>query len=100
VARINRGHLRRLENAASENVLLIRQRDGTVKALDRMHVMGEVYLARLGAALGRPPRSSDVTDALEGATPESRRAVEELCSSPGLDDLKPSASPPQDLSEP
>jgi hypothetical protein len=90
--------LRRLKREAVQDAVLIRQRDSSVKAFDRMQVMGELYLARLDAALGQPRRSSDVMDALDGATPASRRAVEDV-SFFGLDDLEPSASPPEDLSE-
>ncbi len=41
--------------------------------------MGQVYLARLDAALGRAARRSEVMDALYG-TPENRRAVKEMSS--------------------
>ena len=64
-----------------------------------MHVMGQMYLARVDAATGRPRSSSDVLDALEGATPESRRAVEEMSSCGFTEDLKPGTSPVEDLSE-
>ena len=96
-----KGWLKRLEREASEDVVLIRGRDGSVRAFDRMHVMAQMYLARLDAALGEPPRSSDVMDALEHATPKSRRLVEEMSRSsfvPG--DLEPNTSPVEDLSEP
>lgn len=97
-----RGWLKRLEREASEDAVLIRGRDGSIRAFDRMHVMAEMYLARLDAALGEPPRPSDVMDALEGATPESRRAVEEIGSGGAFFDLKPrdpDAPPLEDLSE-
>jgi hypothetical protein len=74
-----RGRLKRLARLVQEGAVLIHQRDGTVRAFDRLHVLSELYLARLDAALGRPRRSSDVLRALDGATPESRRAVEEMC---------------------
>jgi hypothetical protein len=48
-----------------------------------------MYLAQLDAALGRPRRSSDVLDALEGATLESRRAVEEMSYGDFFADLEP-----------
>ncbi len=98
--------LRRLRREASQGAALIRQRDGTVKAFDRMYVMTEVFLAKFDAALGRRRRSSDVLDALDGATPESRRAVEEMCISgfTGDQDLEPRepvepVEPVEDLSE-
>ena len=97
-----RGQLKRLEREASRDAVLIRGRDGSIRAFDRMHVMAEMYLARLDAALGRPPRSSDVMDALEGATPESRRALEEISSTGTFFDLEPpdpDAPPVEDLSE-
>jgi hypothetical protein len=65
--------------------------------------MGQMYLAQLDAALGRSEaqrRSSDVLDALQGATAESRRAVEEMSTGGFTEDLEPSTSPPEDLSEP
>jgi hypothetical protein len=96
--------LRRLRREASQGAVLIHQRDGTVRAFDRMHVMAEVYLAKLDAALGRPRRSSDVLDALDGATRESRRAVEEMsaCGFTGDLDLEPRepVEPIEDLSDP
>jgi hypothetical protein len=51
--------------------------------------------------LGRPRCSSDVLDALEGATPESRRAVEEMSSGDFFADLEPrdTTVPVEDLSE-
>jgi len=99
-----RDALRRLRREASEDAVLIRQRDGSVKAFDRMDVMGQMYLARLDAALGRSRSSSDVLDALEEATPESRRAVEEMSAGGFFADLEPrdatEAAPVEDLSEP
>jgi hypothetical protein len=75
-----RGRLRRLAREAKEGAVLIQGRDGSAQPFDKMHVMGQVYLAKLDAALGRPARRSEVMDALDGATPESRRAVEEMSS--------------------
>jgi hypothetical protein len=95
--------LRRLRREASRDAVLIHQRDGSVKPFDKMHVMGQVYLAKLDAALGRPRRSSDVLAALDGATRESRRAVEEMsaCGFTGDLDLEPRepVEPVEDLSE-
>ena len=94
--------LRRLKREASEDAVFIRGRDGSVRAFDRMHVMGQMYLAQLDDALGEPRRSSDVLDALEGATPESRRAVEEMSTGGFFADLEPgdATAPVEDLSEP
>jgi hypothetical protein len=96
--------LRRLRREASRDALVIRQRDGTIRAFDKMHVMGQLYLARLDAALGRPRRSNDVLRALDGATRESRRAVEEMSACGFTGDLEPSepvepVEPVEDLSE-
>jgi hypothetical protein len=95
--------LRRLRREARRDALVIRQRDGTVRAFDKMDVMGQVFLAKLDAALGRPRRSSDVLDALDGATPESRRSVEEMsaCGFTGDLDLeqREPVEPVEDLSE-
>ena len=94
--------LRRLRREASEDAVLIRGRDGSVRAFDLMDVMGQMHLAQLDGALGRPRSSSDVLDALEGATPESRRAVEEMSYGGFFADLEPreSTGPVEDLSEP
>ena len=63
--------------------------------------MGQMFLAKYDDALGRPRHSSDVLDALEGATPESRRAVEEMSSGSFYADLEPreATAPVEDLSE-
>jgi hypothetical protein len=94
--------LRRLRREAAQDAVLIRQRDGSVRAFDRMDVMGQMYLAQLDDALGRPRRSSDVLDALEGATLESRRAVEEMSYADFFADLEPreATAPVEDLSGP
>jgi hypothetical protein len=99
-----RSWVKRLEREAAEGAVFIRQRDGSVRAFDRMHVMGQMYLAYVDAALGRSEaqrRSSDVLDALEGATPESCRAVEEMSTGGFYADLEPSevTAPVEDLSE-
>ena len=93
--------LRRLRREASEDAVVIRQRDGSVKTFDRMDVMGQMYLARVDDALGRPRSSSDVLEALEGATPESRRAVEEMSYGGFFADLEPREATAhiEDLSE-
>ena len=66
-----------------------------------MHVLGQMYLSKVDDALGRPRRSSDVLEALEGATPESRRAVEEISSGGFFADLEggDTTTPVEDLSE-
>jgi hypothetical protein len=99
-----RGRLKRLARLVQEGAVLIHQRDGTVRAFDRLHVLSELYLARLDAALGRPRRSSDVLRALDGASLESRRAVEEMSACGFTGDLDPKprepVEPTEDLSDP
>jgi hypothetical protein len=94
--------LRRLKREANEDAVVIRQRDGSVRAFDTLHVMGQMYLARLDDALGRPRSSSEVLEALKGATPESRRAIEEMSTGGFYADLEPreDTAPAEDLSEP
>lgn len=99
-----RSWVKRLEREAAQGAVLIRGRDGSVRAFDRMHVMGQMYLAYVDDALGRSEaqrRSSDVLDALENATPESRRAVEEMSTGGFYADLEPrdTTAPVEDLSE-
>jgi hypothetical protein len=98
-----RDMLRRLRREASEDAVLIHQRDGSVRAFDKLDVMAALYLARLDAAIGREPRTSEVLEALANATPESRAAVFALDEGPHYDDLEtpdPAAGPLLDLSEP
>jgi hypothetical protein len=45
--------VKRLEREAAQDAVLIRQRDGSVRSFDRMHFMGQMYLAQLDEALGR-----------------------------------------------
>jgi len=93
--------IRRLKREASEDAVLIRGRDGSVRAFDRMHLLGQMYLAQVDDALGQTRRPSDVLEALEGATPESRRAVEEMSYGGFFADLEPREAtvPVEDLSE-
>ena len=49
--------LRRLKREANEDAVVIRQRDGSVRAFDTLHVMGQMYLAQVDDALGRLRRS-------------------------------------------
>jgi hypothetical protein len=70
-----KGKLKRLERRAQEHAVLLYQRDGTVKAFDHMTVMKEIYMLVYNRGLGEPPHSSTFMDALENATPESRREV-------------------------
>ena len=95
-----RGHLRRLEREASKHRALIHQRDGSVRAFDRMTVMKEMYLLKYDAALGSARRESAFVEALDNATAESLRAIEQMSADGFYDDLEPADGPPEDLSEP
>jgi hypothetical protein len=69
-----------------------------------MRVLADLYLAQLDASLGLPRRrQSDVVDALENATPESREAVLRSNTGPWYADLEPAqepgSGPPPDLRE-
>jgi hypothetical protein len=97
-----RGRLKRLEREARDDLVRVGQRDGRVLYFERMEVLKALFLFRYNAALGLPPDPSDVMDALEHATPESRRAVEELGQGGTFFDLEPhdpTAPPVEDLSE-
>ena len=99
-----RARLRRLAREAREGAVLIEGRDGTIRAFDKMDVLAEVFLAKLDTALGVPRRSSDVLDALDGATPQSRRTVEEMSACGFTGDLEPRepvepVEPVEDLSD-
>ena len=98
-----RGRLKRLEREARGDLVRVDQRDGRVLYFERMEVLEALFLHSYDAALGRPPEPSEVMEALEGATPESRRAVEELGEGGTFYDLEPhdpTAPPVEDLSEP
>ena len=70
-----RGRLRRLQAKAEEGGVVIRQRDGTLKAFEVMHVQAEMFMARMDL-LRDTARDSDVLVAVRNATPESRREFE------------------------
>ena len=93
----------RVENAAAEDAVVIHLRDGSARSFDRMHAQAEIFLGQLDAGLGRPrQRESDVLDALDAATPESREAVLRENSGSFMKDLDPAdpaPGPPEDLSE-
>ena len=94
-----RDRLRRLRRAAEEDAALIRLKDGSVRAFPRERVLQEVFLSRLDAALGRPPRDSEIMQALENATEESRRDIEQAFVGGFMEDLEPRDEPVEDLSE-
>ncbi len=97
-----RRRLQSLQKTASEGAVIIHQRDGSLRAFDRMTVSAAVFLHRLDQALGREPRRSEVMDALANATEESRREVEGQVGGKFLSDLEdspPEPEPVPDLSE-
>jgi hypothetical protein len=97
-----RGWLKRLEREARGDLVRVERRDGCVVYLEKMEVLKAVFLRNYDAALGQPSQPSAVLDALEDATPESRRAVEELTSTGTFFHMEPhdpAASPVEDLSE-
>jgi hypothetical protein len=97
-----RGWVKRLEREARGDLVRVDQRDGRPLYFERMEVYGALFLRAYDAALGRPPEPSAVLDALENATPDSRRAVEDLTEGATFFDLEPrdpDAPPVEDLSE-
>jgi hypothetical protein len=76
---LNRWMLGKLTRDAQQDAVIIRQAKpgGGMRAFPRMQVLRELWLKRVNDALGEPT-SGEVLDALENATPESRRAVEEM----------------------
>jgi hypothetical protein len=101
--RLVKHKLKRLERRAQQDAVLIRQRDGTVKAFDRLTVQAELYLLMLDRGLGTEAHSSPFMDALENATPESRREVMAHAQGRFYDDLNEPGlapgEPVEDLSE-
>jgi len=95
--------LRRLERKAQQDAVFVRQRDGTVKAFDRMLVQAELFLLLCDRHLGKEPHASEFMAALEGATPESRREVMAYAQGKFYDDLNEPGlepgEPVEDLSE-
>ena len=92
--------LKRFEREATKDAVLVHQRDGTTRTFDEMTVLREVFLLKYYAALGMPPQRTAFVEALDNATPESRRAVEEMGAGGFYDDIVPADGPPEDLSEP
>ncbi len=71
-----RDKLKRLRRVAEEGAVLIRQRDGSVRAFDNMHVLKEMFLTKTDLFSGRC-RESEVLEAVRNATPDSRAPFEE-----------------------
>jgi hypothetical protein len=71
-----RDRLRRLRKEAESDAVLIRQRDGTVKAFETMEVHKQLFLAKMDL-FRKAWIDSEVLTAVRRATPESRAAFEE-----------------------
>jgi hypothetical protein len=71
-----RGRLRRLEQGAQSEGVILRLRDGGLRVFDQMEVGAEMFLTQMDLMLGKA-RPSEVLDAVREATPESRAAFEE-----------------------
>jgi hypothetical protein len=68
-----RDRLRKLEKAATEGAVVLRQRTGGVRAFSEMDVEMEIFLARTALLRGNA-LESEVLNAVRNATPESRAA--------------------------
>ena len=73
----HRGRLRRLEREAKSKGVILRLRNGDIKVFSDLDVFGEMFLTKTDLLVRGESRSSEVLDAVRGATPESRRAFEE-----------------------
>jgi hypothetical protein len=70
-----RSWVKRLEREAYADGIVIRLRDGSVRAFDNNTVWGELFLAKCALIRGKA-RDSEVLQAVRSATPESRRDFE------------------------
>ena len=71
-----KGRLRRLEQQARSEGVILRLRDGGLRVFDRMEVWKGMFLTQTALMLGEA-HPSEVLDAVRAATPESRAAFEE-----------------------
>ena len=71
-----KGRLRRLEQQARSEGVILRLRDGGLRVFDRMEVWKEMFLTQTALMLGEA-HPSEVLNAVRAATPESRAAFEE-----------------------
>jgi hypothetical protein len=71
-----KGRLRRAEQEARSEGVILRLRDGGLRVFDRMEVFEEIFLTRMDLYKGES-RPSEVLAAVRSATPESRAAFEE-----------------------
>jgi hypothetical protein len=72
-----KGRLRRLEQQARSEGVILRLRDGGLRVFDQLEVAKEMFLAKTDLLARGESRSSEVLDAVRAATPESRAAFEE-----------------------
>jgi len=70
-----RDRLRRAEDGARDDGIVLRQKDGTVKVFSPGECWREVFLTRM-SLLRDKPRSSEVMHAVRNATPQSRAEFE------------------------
>jgi hypothetical protein len=71
-----KGRLRRLDQAARSEGVILRLRDGSLRVFDQMEVWQEMFLTQTALMMGEA-HPSEVLDAVRAATPESRAAFEE-----------------------
>jgi hypothetical protein len=71
-----KGRLRRVEQQARSEGVILRLRDGGLRVFDQMEVAMEMFLTRTDLLVRGESRSSEVLDAVRAATPESRAAFE------------------------
>jgi hypothetical protein len=71
-----RGRIKKLTREAEADAIVLRLRDGSTRAFDRLTVQKEMYLTRVDLACDRPIKHSEVLEAVRNATPESRAAFE------------------------
>jgi hypothetical protein len=70
-----RGRVRRAQQEAQAEGVVIELRDGSRKVFADMHVRSEMFLVRMDLFNGES-KPSEVLEAVRAATPESRRAFE------------------------
>jgi hypothetical protein len=71
-----KGRLRRLEQGARSESVILRLRDGGLRVFDQMEVAKEMFLTQMDLMLGKV-RPSEVLYAVREATPESRAAFQD-----------------------
>ena len=68
--------MKRLEQGARSEGVILRLRDGGLRVFDRMKVFEELFLTQMDLMKGEA-RPSEVLDGVRAATPESRAAFED-----------------------